>query len=193
MMTTPLKMPSSSPSSPCPISYVSVVLSSMGGGAQPSSPVFPATAAHESAAITLYTTARRRKRPRRRPGRRNVPRAPNPPDEAFPSHPLPTMGGASMPTTTHVMSARANDRDHCLKMSSPTLPLMALPSPSHQPFTVEGGNCTDILLPPRKSSRQRHCPRRVCRRHGPRAPNLQESPCGCRHQPQAPNISPKDS
>ena len=168
------------------------------------SPVFPATAAHQSAAITLYMTAHRRKRPRRRPGRRNVPRAPNPPDEAFPSHPLPTMGGASMPTTTHVTSARASDRDHRSNMSSPTLPPMALPSPSHQPFTVEGGNFTylwkgftdsfcvkDILLPPRKSSRQRQCPRRVCRRHGPRAPNLQESPCGCRHWPQAPNISPE--
>ena len=138
MMMTPSMVPSSSPSPPCPISYASVVLSSMGGSPQPSSPVFPATAAHESAAITLRTRAHRHKRRRCCPGQCNVPRTPNPPDEAFPSHPLPMMGEASMPTTTtHVTSARANNWDHRLNMSSPTLPPMTLPSPSLQPFTIK--------------------------------------------------------
>jgi len=138
MMMTPSMVPSSSPSPPCPISYASVVLSSMGGSPQPSSPVFPATAAHKSAAITLRTRAHRRKRRCCCPGQCNVPRTPNPPDKAFPSHPLPMMGEASMPTTTtHVTSARANNWDHRLNMSSPTLPPMTLPSPSLQPFTIK--------------------------------------------------------
>ena len=153
----------------------------------------------------LHQTARRRKRPRRRPGRCNGPRAPNRPNEAIPSHPLPTMGGMSPPTTTHPMSAHANDRDHRSIMSSP-VPPMTLPSPSPCPFTVEGGTSTssvggfidsfrvtDLLLPPRKSSRRTHRPRRVCRRHGPRAPNLRAFPCGRRHRPRAPNISPEAS
>ena len=92
--------------------------------------------AHNSAAVTLHWTACRHKRPRCRPGRRNVPRAPNPLDEAIPSHPLPMTGRTSMPTTTHHTSARANDRDHRSNMSSPSLLPMTLPSPSHQPFTI---------------------------------------------------------
>ncbi len=67
---------------------------------QPSLQVLQATTAHESAAVTLHRTACRHKRPCCRPGRRNVPRAPNPPDEATPSHPQPMMGGTSTPTTT---------------------------------------------------------------------------------------------
>ena len=82
-----------SPTLPHPMSYVGAILSTIGGGCQPSSQVLQSTTANESAAIALHQTARRRKRPRRRPGRRNVPRAPNPADEAIPSHPLPTMGG----------------------------------------------------------------------------------------------------
>ena len=109
---------------------------------KPSLHVLQGTTAHESAAVTLHRTACRHKRPRCRPGRCNVPRAPNPPDEAIPSHPLPMTGGTSMPTTTHLTSARANDRDHHLNMSSPSLLPMTLPSPSHQPFTIEGGNST---------------------------------------------------
>ena len=176
-------------------------MSMLGGDCQPSLQVLQPTMANESAAIALHQTARRRKRPRRRPGRRNGPRAPNRPHEAIPSHPLPTMGGMSPPT----MSAHANDRDHRSIMSSP-VPPMTLPSPSHHPFTVEGNTSpflgggfidsfriTDILPPPRKSSRRTHCPRRVCRRHGPRAPNSQDSPRGRRHRPRAPNISPEAS
>ena len=76
-----------------PMSYVGAILSTIVGNCQPSSQVLQSTTANKSATIALHQTARRRKRPRRRPGRRNVPRAPDPADEAIPSHPLPTMGG----------------------------------------------------------------------------------------------------
>ena len=188
-----------SPNPPHPMSYVGALLSPRGGDCEPSSTVLQSTPATASAAIELHQMARRRKRPRRRPGRRNVPRAPNPPDEAIPYHPLPMTGGTSMPT-----SARANDRDHRSNMSSPSLLPMTLPSPSHQPFTIEGGNSTysgggfndsfrdnGVILPPRKCPRRKYRPRRVCRRHSPRAPNSQESRRGRRHRPRAPNISPE--
>ncbi len=98
-----------SPNPPHPMSCVGVLLSPRGGDCEPSSTVLQSTPATDSAAIALQQMARRRKRPRRHPGRRNRPRAPSPPDEAIPSHPLPTMGGTSTPTTT-LTSARANDR-----------------------------------------------------------------------------------
>ncbi len=84
-------------------------MSLRGGDCTPSSTVIQLPPATDSAAIVLHQMARRRKRPRRRPGCRNVPRAPNPPDEATLFHPQPTMGGTSTPTTT-LMSARANNR-----------------------------------------------------------------------------------
>ena len=193
-----------SPTLPHPMSYVGAILSTIGGDCQPSSQILQSTTANESAAIALHQTACRRKRPRRRPGRRNVPRAPNPADEAIPSHPLPTMGGASTPPTTHTTLARANDRDPRLPMSSASPPLMTLPSPTLQPFTIEGGTSTysgggfndsfrdnGVILPPRKCPRRKYRPRRVCRRHSPRAPNSQESRRGRRHRPRAPNISPE--
>jgi len=144
---------------------------------QPSLQVLQATTAHESAAVTLHRTACRHKRPRCRPGRRNVPQAPNPPDEATPSHPQPTMGGTSPPTLSDLTSARANDRDPRSHLS-----------PSLQPFTIEGATSTysrggfndsfhdnGVILPLRKCPRRKYRPRRVCRRHSPRAPNSQES------------------
>ncbi len=148
------------------MSYVGAILSTIVGDCQPSLQVLQSTTANESAAIALHQTARRRKWPRRRPGHRNVPRAPNPADEAIPSHPLPTMGGTSTQTTTHTTSVRANDRDPCLPMSSASPPPMTLPSPTLQPFTIEGGTSTylgggfndsfcdnGVILPPWKSSR----------------------------------------
>ena len=155
-----------SPTLPHPMSYVGAILSTIGGDCQPLSQVLQSTTANESAAIALHQTACRCKRPRRRPGRRNVPRAPNPADEAIPSHPLPTMGGTSTPSTTHTKSARANNRDPRLPMSSASPPPMTFPSPTLQPFTIEGGTSTysgggfndsfcdnGVILPPRK------CPR----------------------------------
>jgi hypothetical protein len=192
-----------SPTLPHPMSYVGAILSTIGGDCQLLSHVLQSTTANESAAITLHQTARRRKRPCRRPGHCNVPWAPNLADEAIPSHHLPTMGGTSTPTTNHTKSARANDQDPRSPMSS-TSPLpVTLPSPSLQPFTIEGVTSTcsgggfndsfrdsGVILPPRKCPRQKYRPRRVCWRHSPRAPNSQESHCGRRHRPRALNISP---
>ncbi len=90
--------PSSHPSHTHPTSYLGAVLSPKGGDCQLLLQVLQATTAHESAAVTLHRTAHQHKWPCCRPGRRNVPRAPNPPDEAIPSHPQPTMRGTSMPT-----------------------------------------------------------------------------------------------
>ena len=133
-------MPSSPPSHTHPTSYLGAVLSPKGGDCKPSSHVLQVTTAQESAAIMLHRMARRHKRPCCRPGHRNVRLAPNPADEAIPSHLLPTMGGTSMPTTTHTKLACANDWDPCLPMSSTSS--MTLPSPSLQPFTIEGGTST---------------------------------------------------
>ncbi len=176
-----------SPTLPHPMSYVGAILSTIGGDCQPLSQVLQSMTANESTTIALHQTACRHKRPRRHPGHRNVPRAPNPADDAIPSHPLPTMRGTSTPTTNHTKSARANDQDPRSPMSS-TSPLpMTLPSPSLQPFSIEcgsspcsGGGFNDsfrdngITLPPRKCPRQKYHPSRVCRRHSPRAPNSQE-------------------
>ncbi len=82
-----------SPDPPHPLSYLGALLSTRGGDCTPSSTVIQSPPATDSAAIVLHQMACRRKRPRCRPGCRNVPRAPNPPDEATPSHPQPTMGG----------------------------------------------------------------------------------------------------
>jgi hypothetical protein len=176
----------------------------IGGDCQPSSQVLQSKTANESAAIALHQTACQRKRPRCRPGRRNVPRAPNPADEAIPSHPLPTMGGTSTLTTNHTKSAHGNDQDPRLSMTSASPPPMTLPSPTLQSFTIEGDTSTSsgggfndsfcdngVILPPRKFSRRNYRPRRVCWCHSPRAPNSQESRRGRRHRPRAPNMSPK--
>jgi hypothetical protein len=106
------------PTLPPPLSYVGAILSTIGGDCQPSLQVLQSTTANKSSAITPHQTAHRHKRPHRRPGYRNVPRAPNPADAAIPSHPLPSMGGTSMPTTHHTKLARANDQVPRLPMSS---------------------------------------------------------------------------
>ncbi len=124
------------PTTPHPMSYVGAILSPIGGDCKSLLTVLQLTPANNSAAIALHQMACQCKRPRCRPGRRNVPRAPNPADEAIPSHSLPMMGGTSTPTTTHTTSACANDRDPRLPMSLTSPPLMTLPSPSLQPFTI---------------------------------------------------------
>ena len=186
---------------PPPLPCTDTVVPFLGGERPLSTPNM--LSAFESATVPPQKTARRLKRPRRRPCRRNRPRAPNHLDGAIPSHPRPITGGTSMPTTTHLASARANDRDHRSNMSSPSLLPMTLPSPSHQPFTIEGGNSTysgggfndsfrdnGVFLPPRECPRRKYCPRRVGRRHGPRAPNpLDHLVCGGRHRPRASNQS----
>jgi hypothetical protein len=155
-----------SPTLPHPMSYVGAILSTIGEDCQPSSQILQSTTATKSAAITLHQTARQRKRPRRRPGCRNVPRAPNPADEAIPSHPLPSMGGTSTPTTNHTESARANDQDPRSPMSSiPPFSMMSS-SPSSLPFNMSSSSSTnskgrfldffrdgDKPVPPQKRSR----------------------------------------
>ena len=159
---------------------------------QPSLQVLQATTAHGSAAVTLHRMACRHKRPRRCPGRRNVPWAPSPPDEATPSHPQLTMGGTSPPTLSDLTSAQANNR-------APRSHL----SPSLQPFTIEGATSTylgggfsdsfrnnGVILPPRECPRRKFCPRCVGRQHGPRVPNpLDHLLCGGCHRPRASNQS----
>ena len=130
-----------SPDPPHPMSYVGALLSLRGGDCEPSPTVLQSTPATASAAFALHQVACRRKRPRCRPGRRNVPRAPNPPDEAIPSHPLPMMGGTSMPTTTHTKSARANVWDPRSPISSDDITFSLPPTLHHQRwhFILLGG------------------------------------------------------
>ena len=186
---------SSSPTPPRPTS------SSLGkynpiNGADPltSTPALQASSStRASTAITPSPMARRRDRPRRRPSRRHRPQA----FEAIPSHPVPTMGGTTMPTMTHLLSARAT------VICRSTSPKTVTVSPSTQPFIIHrsgdvgsprGRNALfrDCGERPRKRPRRRPHARRVCRRHGPRAPSL-GSLCGRRHRPRAPNISPEAS
>ena len=137
---TPLSLttmtPSSPPSHTHPTSYLGAVLSPNGGDCKPSSHVLQATTAQESAAIMLHRSACRRKRPCRRHGHRNVPRAPNHSNEAIPYHPQPMMGGDSTPTTTlPATSARA--KTHRSKKSSPmSFTMTSSSSPSLQPFML---------------------------------------------------------
>jgi hypothetical protein len=172
-----------------------------------------ALAAQASADKRPPQTVCRRIRPCCRTGRRNRPRAPSPIDEIFPS----TWGGPSplisaLPSLLARESATAGSPPcledsamahypPCLETPSPLLFMMATSSTSLQPFDVtrvvsmllEGGGAhpfrdRGLPLPPRKRARGRRHPCRVCRRHGPRAPNpLEPLLCGRRHRPRAPN------
>ena len=154
--------------------------------------------------VNTQQTVRRRYRPRRRHGRRHQPQAPNPScDEAPPSHPHPTLGGTSTPTIAlPTRSARAM---YLLRSESSSISPFSMmsSSPSSLPFNMSGSSSTnskggfldffrdgDKPVPPRKRSRQHHRSRRTGRRHGPRAPDLQEHLLsGRRHWPRAPNQS----
>jgi hypothetical protein len=112
------------------------------------------------------------------------------------------MGGTSPPTpTTPTLSSRAINLPRS-ETASASPPLMPLSSPSLLPFKLvhsdsmnSGGGFIPsfryrVVLPPlRKRSRQKRRTCRVCWRHGPWAPNSQESHCGRRHWPRAPNQS----
>ena len=126
---------------------------------EPSWTVLQSPPATNSAAIVFHQMARRRKRPRCRPGRRNVPRAPNPPDKATPSHPQPTMGGTSPPTLSDLTLARANDRALC--SHQPSLQVL-------QATAAHGSAAVTILWTACRHKRPR---RRPGRRKVPRAPN----------------------
>jgi hypothetical protein len=92
------------PTLPCPMSYVGLVLSTIGGDCQPLWQVLQVTTAHESAA---HRTACQRKQPCCRPGRHNVHWVPNLLDETIPSHPQSTMWWTSTPTMSDLTLAGA--------------------------------------------------------------------------------------
>jgi hypothetical protein len=146
-----------------------------------------------STAITPSPMARRRNRPRRRPGRRHRPRAP----EAIPSQPVPvpTTEGTPVPTATHLSLAQATAICHS------TSPHMVTVPPPHQPFIIRHTGAGDVVSTGgrndsfrdcgerlRKRPRRRPLARHVCRRHGPRAPSSLVSLCGRRHWPRAPSF-----
>ena len=167
---------------------------------------------HEEATERIATSAqpvRQRARTHSCTGRRNCPCAPNPPDEA----PQQLLRGLHMPASTTL--ARATSFCRSVVSSTSTPFLMASPTPSLLPFTFlgdvvcssSGGGATYLFRvssPPRKPTRRKPHPHRMCRRHGPCAPNQVEPLlcgrrhrhcallCGRRHQPRAPNQSTRD-
>ncbi len=81
-------------------SYLGTVLNTNGGGHSSSTSTSPTVAAPTLLSVIEGKPLRVRHcaRPRCCTGRRNCPRAPNPSDEATPSHPSSTLGGLPMPT-----------------------------------------------------------------------------------------------
>ncbi len=127
-------------------------------------------------------TVRPRARPRRRTGRRNIPRAPSSYVAVAPTHPELLQGG--LPTPTSISLAGATSP--CCSMVSSTLPGWTTShTPSLQPFTFNQGavhtsgggknahpfHARGLPLPPWKQTRCKYRPHRTCRHHQPRAPN----------------------
>ncbi len=143
---------------------------------------------------------RRRAQPCHRTGRRHHPCTPSPPDKVLPSHPHPTVEGLSMPTNPPNLLARVTTRSGMLSLAPPST---ASSTPSLLPFTFGSEVCLSLegvvahpfcagglTPPPRKCTRRKHRPLRVCHHHGPRAPNPQEHLLrGWQHRPRAPNQS----
>jgi hypothetical protein len=184
-----------------PTSYVDAVLFNLGGGTQPSLPLAGSPAFSSPDVDSQRQTVRPRARPRRRTGRRNIPRAPSLYVAVAPTHPELLQGGLHTPASTTLARATSLCRS---VVSSTTPSSMAPPTPSLLPFTFlgdvvhssSGGGGTypfRVSSPPRKRTRRKPRPRRVCQRHGPRAPNQVEPLlCGQRHWPRAPNQSTCD-
>ncbi len=170
-----------------PTSYVDAVLFNMGRGTQSSLPLAVSPSDLVPAALPLsevdgqLQTVRPRAQPRRRTGRRNIPRAPSSFVEVAPTHPKLLQGGPQPPTST--MLARA--KSPCCSVVLLPTPASTTPHPpSLHPFTFddgtilssEGGNAHQfrargLPLPPWKRTRRKYRPHRTCRRHQPRAPN----------------------
>ena len=172
--------------------YAGAVISTMGGSPPSLSQTAPPSTTIDSVTITPSPMACR-SRPRRCPGRRHQPRAPNHSNGAIPSHPQSILGGTLQPTSTPMpTSARATVI--CCSLS----PKPVTVSPSTQPFTIHrtgdivssgerNASFRDCGGHPRKRPRRKPHARRVCWRHGPCTPSL-GSLCGRRHRPQAPSI-----
>jgi hypothetical protein len=138
-------------------------------------------AARATASAQLALAVRPRARPRRRTGRRNIPRAPSCFVEVASTHPELLQGGLPTPTSTMLAHAISPCRS---VVSSPT-PVSTTPhTPSLHPFTFDdgtilslgGGNAhpfcaRGLSLPPWKRTRRKYRPHRTCRRHQPCAPN----------------------
>ncbi len=168
------------------------------------SPLADKQSCHEAAAgattsAKLALAVCPRARPRHCTGQRNIPRAPSSFVEVAPTHPELLQGG--LPTPTQTKLARATSP--CCSEVSSTMPYSTTPHtlslfPSNLVgFTVSlaGGNAHPFQTcgptpPPWKRTRRKLHPYRVCRRHGPWAPNPQERLLrGRRHWPRAPNQS----
>ena len=196
------------PSPHCATLYVDAVLFTMGGGTQPSLPLalspsaLAPVASPSSDVDGQLQLVCQHARPRCRTGRRNCPCAPSPPDAAPPSHhPHHMLGGLHTPASTTL----ARVTSLCRSVVSSTTPSsMAPPTPSLLPVTFlgdvvrnsSGGGATYPFQlcgptpPPRKGTQRKLHPRRVCRHHGPRAPDQVEPLlCGQHHRPRAPNQS----
>ena len=204
---SPLPSMEASPS-PHPTSSLSTVLSTSFRGSPAARALSQASASPARSSPPVdkhHMTGPRRARPRRQTGRRNRPRAPNPPDDkGLPSHPIQQQGGALKPTTTALAQATLPCR---LTVSSPTTHHLTTPPPPslipHSPrvdigvYTLSsgGGGAHPFRecgpTPPQwKRTRRKRRPLRVCRRHGPRAPEHADSLLlGRRHRPRAPNQS----
>ena len=112
-------------------------------------------------------------------------------------HPMAAQAAASAAADSADTVAAMVTNSHCYEAAVAT----AASTPSLRPFDavmmafkmLDGGNthpfrCGPLPHPPRKRARDRRTRRRICRRHGPRAPNLLVSLlCGRRHRPRAPN------
>jgi hypothetical protein len=164
-----------------PTSYVDAVLSNMGGGTQSSLPLAGSPALPSPDVASRLQTVRPRARPRRRTGRRHVPRAPSSSISVAPTHPRQLQGGLPMPTSN--TSAGATSPSCSVVSPTPTGWTTPL-TPSLQPFTIDegvlltsGGGTAHpfcvrgLPLPPWKRTRRKYRPHRTCRRHQPRAPN----------------------
>jgi hypothetical protein len=195
--------------SPTPLSYLDAVVSPSGRG-YPSS-VLPSPSAAPSPPSTSDTPsptvrARQRAKPRRRTGRRNGPRAPSPPDEGLPSHPIQQQGGPSKPTPTALARSTLIPSRSTVSHRLPTPPPPTLlPNNTtagvdvgvHSMSSGSGGGGAHPFRergpPQRKRTRRKRRPLRVCRRHGPRAPDHADTLLlGRRHRPRAPNQSTRN-
>jgi hypothetical protein len=183
---------------PCPMTYVGVVLSTMGGstcvaslGLAPPAIPLPIIDGQlrilRQCAQTCCCT-----------GCCHRPRLPSPPDKVLPSQLHPTLGGLPMPTKTLTTLAQATSPCCSVVLSPPTF-LTTSPTPSLLPFTFSskvllssgGGTAHPFCVgnpPPQKRTQRKHQPCHACQCHGLWAPNPQEHLlCGRRHWPRTPN------
>jgi hypothetical protein len=169
---------------PRSMTYVCVVLSTMGGSTRMTSLALAPLAILSPILDGQLWTVRRRTQPCRCTGCCHRPCAPSPSDKVLPSHPHPTVEGLSMPTNPPNLLARATTHSGMPSLAPPST---ASSTPSLLPFTFGSKVCLSLervvahpfcagglTPPPWKRTQRKHQPLCVCRRHGPRAPDPQE-------------------